>query len=532
MTLACAHCGEPAAPALYVERENRRLPVCCPGCAGAMALVHELGLDTYYRLRTGGASPPIDDNPDERERQLALFRSPELLSEHESVTPEGRRLTLALSGLHCAACCWLIEKAAAAIPGVSAVGTDLAAMELTLTYQDAGVPAAVAERLNRLGYGVSLPGDPRGRDQRRREERRLFGRLALAGIGAMQAMMYSAALYIGVFDGGDQVYLWLFRWVGLLIATPVVFYAGWPFLQGAWRGLRAGSPGMDLPVALALLLAWGGSLVNMALGGEHVYFESAAMFVFFLLLSRWLEQRQRHRVGAAWQQLKDALPLLVRRSTDGDEQWVTSRGVVAGDLLRIGQGEVLPEAVLLQHRHEDGARRGAGLRHPELLHGREEAVHPEGGTDAGQVLLGVEGSEVVVAAPRAAAPDAGKVVQEGLEDGARVVVEAARDGRVQPHARLGDAGRQRVLEELAEPGVARRNLDAHEDGRIGGIGVAVIELGDAPATNGFTELAEAPRCFGDLDGQQHLGLLADRGTLGNMPEPVEIDVCAAIDRHE
>jgi Cu2+-exporting ATPase len=349
MTLACAHCGEPAAPALYVERENRRLPVCCPGCAGAMALVHELGLDTYYRLRTGGASPPIDDNPDERERQLALFRSPELLSEHESVTPEGRRLTLALSGLHCAACCWLIEKAAAAIPGVSAVGTDLAAMELTLTYQDAGVPAAVAERLNRLGYGVSLPGDPRGRDQRRREERRLLGRLALAGIGAMQAMMYSAALYIGVFDGGDQVYLWLFRWVGLLIATPVVFYAGWPFLQGAWRGLRAGSPGMDLPVALALLLAWGGSLVNMALGGEHVYFDSAAMFVFFLLLSRWLEQRQRHRVGAAWQQLKDALPLLVRRQADDSEHWVPSRRVVAGDLLRIGQGEVLPvDAVIVE----------------------------------------------------------------------------------------------------------------------------------------------------------------------------------------
>ncbi|HCR78379.1 MAG TPA: heavy metal translocating P-type ATPase, partial [Alcanivorax sp.] len=203
--------------------------------------------------------------------------------------------------------------------------------------------------LDRLGYGVTLPGDPRGRALRRREQRRLLGRLALAGIGAMQAMMYSAALYIGAFDDGDQVYQWLFRLVGLLIATPVVFYAGWPFFQGAWRGLRAGSPGMDLPVALALSLAWGGSVVNMALGGEHVYFDSAAMFVFFLLLSRWLEQRQRHRVGAAWQQLKDALPLLVRRSTDGDEQWVTSRRVVAGDLLRLGQGEVLPvDAVVVE----------------------------------------------------------------------------------------------------------------------------------------------------------------------------------------
>ncbi|WP_370210902.1 heavy metal translocating P-type ATPase metal-binding domain-containing protein, partial [Alloalcanivorax venustensis] len=303
MSSACAHCGEPAAPELYVEQDAQRLPVCCPGCAGAMTLVHELGLDNYYRLRTGRARPHGGDEPGERERNLALFRMPELLAEHESVTPEGRRLTLSLSGLNCAACCWLIEKAAADIPGVVSVGTDLAAMELTLVYRRAEAPAAVAERLDRLGYGVTLPGDPRGRALRRREHRRLLGRLALAGIGAMQAMMYSAALYIGAFDDGDQVYQWLFRLVGLLIATPVVFYAGWPFFQGAWRGLRAGSPGMDLPVALALSLAWGGSVVNMALGGEHVYFDSAAMFVFFLLLSRWLEQRQRHRVGAAWQQL-------------------------------------------------------------------------------------------------------------------------------------------------------------------------------------------------------------------------------------
>ena len=349
MTSACAHCGEPAAPALYIQQGSHRLPACCPGCAGAMALVHELGLDHYYRLRTDTARSPRVDDAEEKERQLAPFRIPELLAEYESVTPEGRRLTLSLSGLTCAACCWLIEKSTADIPGVESVGTDLSAMELTLVYRRPEVPAAVAERLYQLGYGVSLPGDPRGRERLRREQRRLLGRLALAGIGAMQAMMYSAALYMGAFDGGDQVYLWLFRLVGLLIATPVVFYAGWPFFQGAWRGLRAGSPGMDLPVALALILAWGGSLANMALGGEHVYFDSAAMFVFFLLLSRWLEQRQRHRVGAAWQQLKDALPLLVRRLADDGEHWVSSRRVQAGDMLRLGQGEVFPvDAVIVE----------------------------------------------------------------------------------------------------------------------------------------------------------------------------------------
>ncbi|MEP4523884.1 MAG: heavy metal translocating P-type ATPase metal-binding domain-containing protein, partial [Alloalcanivorax venustensis] len=84
MSSACAHCGEPSAPALYVEQGAQRLPVCCPGCAGAMTLVHELGLDNFYRLRTGRARPHGGDESGERERNLALFRMPELLAEHET----------------------------------------------------------------------------------------------------------------------------------------------------------------------------------------------------------------------------------------------------------------------------------------------------------------------------------------------------------------------------------------------------------------------------------------------------------------
>src|SRR5699024_11915330 len=97
---------------------------------------------------------------------------------------------------------------------------------------------------------------------------------------------YAAVLYLNVLDSSEQLYKELFRYSSLLIATPVVFYSGLPFFQGAWRGLKQKTLNMDLPIAIALFLAWAGSIVNMALGGEHVYFESAAMFVFFLLISR------------------------------------------------------------------------------------------------------------------------------------------------------------------------------------------------------------------------------------------------------
>ncbi len=341
MTDSCWHCGNPAPSGAFEARtpEGAR-DACCPGCAAAIETIYGLGLDDYYSVRESEA--PV---PDETRTALnrALFRVPELVAPHISEIPGGQRLKLQLGGLTCAACSWLIEKAVREQPGVTAVSVNLAGMTLLVDFDGKADAEATAERVLRLGYTVTLPGDPSQTQQQKREQRQLVGRLALAGLGAMQAMMYATALYIGAFDGKDAVYEWVFRIASLLVATPVVFYAGWPFFQGAWLGLRRARLTMDVPIALALLLAWGGSLVVMATGGRHVYFDSAAMFVFFLLTSRWLEQRQRRAIHESYQQLGDTLPQAVRRIDDGGlPVWISVRQVQPGDQLQLIQGDTVP----------------------------------------------------------------------------------------------------------------------------------------------------------------------------------------------
>ncbi|MFT0137485.1 heavy metal translocating P-type ATPase [Alcanivoracaceae bacterium MT1] len=343
MSTACWHCGEGVGVSPFVARTpGGEKPTCCPGCAAAVEMIHRLGLEDYYAIRSNNGPLVVSE---ETERTLALFDVPQLLAAHIQEQDGRRRLRLQVSGLTCAACCWLIEKVVMGLPGARSVQVNLASMQLTLEYDAAEplFPRNAVRRILELGYRVALPGDPTWEGHQQKERRRLLGRLALAGLGAMQAMMYSAALYIGVFEGTDRIYQDLFRLAGLLVATPVVFYSGWPFFQGAWRSLKVRRPTMDLPVALALLLAWGGSLVVMASGGEHVYFDSAAMFVFFLLLSRWLELHQRQRIQRSWQQLQDTLPLVVRRLDDaGGGDWVATAQLCAGDTVRVSQGETVP----------------------------------------------------------------------------------------------------------------------------------------------------------------------------------------------
>lgn len=345
MSAGCWHCGLP----LGVNPPQARTPdgpreTCCPGCAAAVETIHELGLGEYYQWRTGENPLTPPENADERSTELSVFEIPELIEPWLEDSGDAYSLTLLIEGIHCAACAWLIEKALLELPGVERAALNLSNHRLRVRWRrDSETSArAIAARLLDLGYRPRLPARDARLAAEQSEQRMLLIRIVVAALGTMQAMMLAVALYSGAFHDMEPLYRDLFRWFSLIVATPVVFFAGWPFLAGAWRGLRARAPGMDLPVSLALLLGFGGSAASTVAGGEHVYYESISMFVFFLLGSRWLEQRARHRVTLALSHLRDTLPLAVRRrEADGDYRQVPAATVRAGDELVFNQGEVI-----------------------------------------------------------------------------------------------------------------------------------------------------------------------------------------------
>ena len=314
------------------------MPTCCAGCAAAVETIHGLGLGDYYCFRGDQlASIPAAGE----ELSLALFDLPELVAPFIDTRNDEQTLTLALEGVHCAACVWLIEKALKELPGVRAVSLNLTTLRVRISGRDLDA-GRIARRIHDLGYQPRLPVRDGELDEDKRASRKLLARLLVAGLGSMQAMMYAVALYIGAFNDFEPLWRDFFRIAGVIIATPVVFYSGWPFLSGAWKSLRARMMSMDVPVSLAILMGWAGSVVFTFTGGEHVYFESIAMFVFFLLISRWIEQRQRARVGRQLVQLQQGLPLVVRRWQDNTWLPVPAMMVNAGDRLQVRAGELVP----------------------------------------------------------------------------------------------------------------------------------------------------------------------------------------------
>lgn len=379
----CWHCGEPLPgreiPMATVAGISRAM--CCQGCRAAAEWIDQLGLADYYRLRSEPARRAPDpanagaDAPWSRpgiERHLVRESAD---GRHESV--------LLVEGVRCSACVWLIERALGSLPGVERVQVNAAARRARVVWRaDQASLEQVIDVLGRAGYGA-LPLDADALDDaRQRESRDALKRLVVAGFGAMQAMMYATGLYLGAFHGIDDSTRDLLRWFGLLVATPVVFYSARPFFTGAMRAMRARVLGIDVPVALAIALIYLASVYEALRGGVEVYFDSVSMFVFFLLVGRFLEMRARHRAG----DLSDALARLAPRFADryrenGSLERVGAAELRRGDRVHVAEGSSVPA---------DGTLASAACRVDEaLLSGESAPVRKQRGDAlvAGSLLL-------------------------------------------------------------------------------------------------------------------------------------------------
>ena len=375
----CFHCGEPlGAEAIASWIADAEHDFCCRGCAGAAEWIATAGLADYYRLRQAQGARVDDSDAD-----LSLWDRPEVQAEHVRTVSEGSQITVLTDGMRCAACAWLIDRALRRRAGVREVVANAVTGRIRITWDASSARLSqVLGDLTALGYRAHLsPGQAR-EDARRRERRSAILRLGVAGLGAMQAMMFAEALYL---DTAREMSIPLrdfLRWVTFLLATPVVFYSGWPFIAGMWNELRLRRFGMDTLVATSVLLAYFASLFETLRGGTHVWFDAAVMFVLFLLVARQIEAAARARATDHVDTLARARPAFAwREDGDGCAAQVPVATLSPGDVVRVPPGEAVPA---------DGLALAAAAVDESLLTGEAEPVSRAEGEElrAGSIVVG------------------------------------------------------------------------------------------------------------------------------------------------
>ena len=347
ITLPCVHCGKAQMVAADVDPQQ---VFCCNGCRSAFELIQGLELDQFYDLRdqmgSSGTSPG-----QKHERGFEVFDDPKRLGfSAPKELPDGLMETvLALQGLHCGACAWLIENAASRTPGWIDARVQMNNHTIRIVYDPSQTTlGTIARTLVQLGYQpVALTKSDQ--DAAQLENRNLLVQIAIAGFCAANAMWIAIALYAAEASGVISAHYHFLRWSSAFLGVFAVAGPGRSFFRGAMASIKTRTPHMDLPVALGLLVGTIVGMFNVIFGGGAVYFDSLAVLVFLLLIGRWIQFRQQHRAAKAVDLMLRITPNHAKRLfDDGTTDFVEVSTLTPGDVVRVAAGDSVPVDGVIQ----------------------------------------------------------------------------------------------------------------------------------------------------------------------------------------
>ncbi len=316
----------------------------------AYQIIKNIGLVDYYKLRTN----------DVKTRKI----KPELtekISITDFVTDEKiddktiNSVFLAIDGLHCAACVWLIETILKKQPDVIVARVNLSKKYLLLKWRGAKEYGnSLVNLIHEIGYKLFPFDEKILQEEEKKYNNELLKCLAVAGFGAGNVMLFSSILWFSDLNAMGRATIDFMHFFSALIALPVIIYAARPFFSSALRALKARSMNMDLSISVAIFLACAVSLLESFRGARHVYFDSAVMLIFFLLIGRYLDFKVRKKafaIAAEFSLLCANYARLV--ASDGQIKIIASKDIRQDMILLVTAGDKIPsDAIIIEGESE------------------------------------------------------------------------------------------------------------------------------------------------------------------------------------
>lgn len=346
----CFHCGEqvPKNCDLTAEIAGTAQPMCCIGCQAVALFLTDNDHEVFYEYRQGQLPAEQVDNNTNNWQHLD---APDVFKELTRSRTNGlAQVTIKVEGMYCSACGWLLQKVLSNRNGISDLRINTVTQNIQVDFDPQTIKLSdLFAQIQTLGYhplqqdSIENPADDARKDQ--------LKRIAVAGFGMMFIMTLAVPLYSpDQFAVAPHIQRF-FLMISMLIATVVFFYSGRVFVNNAIRDLNNKHLGMDVPVALSISLAYFVSIYLSFKQEGHVYFDSMTMFIFFLLLGRFVESQIKHQGMNVRESLFALIPVSAQRVSNNGMETVPLNQINKGDELIVNTGETIPCDGEIKHGH-------------------------------------------------------------------------------------------------------------------------------------------------------------------------------------
>lgn len=342
----CFHCNTtiPSGTNYVWNRGDENLEYCCQGCKTVSQIILDSGNTRFYDIRGSQIIPPIQ-SPEEDRSIREEYLNGELVREEyiREVEPNLWESHITITNIHCSACVWLNEKVLQDEAGIKYARINFATGRALVHFDPNIIQLSnIFALIESIGYLPRLH-SPWKSNPSIQSNKDLLIRMGVAGFCFGNIMLFGTSLYAGYFQGMEMEIKRLLHYLSWIFATPAYFYSGYPFLRGAWQGLKIKRLSMDFLLVSGISLAYFYSIYVTISDNGEVYFDTVCMIYFFILLGKYLEDSARIRSSDKVSQLVAGLPEIATTLDDeGNEKILRSSEIKKDTLVLIRSGERVP----------------------------------------------------------------------------------------------------------------------------------------------------------------------------------------------
>jgi Cu+-exporting ATPase len=334
-TTLCYHCGDYCQSNKITDHDK---VFCCEGCKMVFQILEQSELCEYYDLNN---NPGLTQKTNVQSDKFFFLQDEKIKQQLISYEDADQiHITFYLPQMHCSSCLYLLENIHKINKSVVSSKVNFTRKELSIVFNKHRLSLKeVADLLTNIGYEPYISLNDL-KEKKQEVDKQLIYRVGVAGFSFGNIMLMSFPEYLGI-DISELSMLLLFRWTNLIIALPVLLYSAYPFYFSAWKGIQNKYLNIDTPIALAIIITFFRSVIEVITGSGGGYFDSMTGIVLFMLVGR-IAQNKTYRQLSFERDYTSYFPVAINVVKDGKLVPTALPEIKIGDTLRIHSQELIP----------------------------------------------------------------------------------------------------------------------------------------------------------------------------------------------